>query len=115
MTGWNLPPGCTNADIERAMGGDEECYHEDYEIDFEGRFSCKSCSEAHWATEAEIGAYRYDNHDYDKMLRREERRDRRRDLWRRLTFRIRWPLARLTERISPRAARKLFHDDEVPF
>ena len=22
MTGWNLPDGCTNADIDRAMGGD---------------------------------------------------------------------------------------------
>jgi hypothetical protein len=23
MTGWNLPPGCTTDDIERAMGVDE--------------------------------------------------------------------------------------------
>ena len=24
--GWDLPPGCTNADIDRAMGGDcDEC------------------------------------------------------------------------------------------
>ena len=26
MTGWNLPPGCTNADIDRAMGGDVQCF-----------------------------------------------------------------------------------------
>lgn len=25
MSGWNLPPGCTNADIDRAMGYDDEC------------------------------------------------------------------------------------------
>ena len=25
MTGWNLPPGCTNADIEAAFGGDGPC------------------------------------------------------------------------------------------
>ena len=25
MTGWNLPPGCTDADIDRAMGGDDPC------------------------------------------------------------------------------------------
>lgn len=25
MTGWNLPPGCTYADIERAYGGDGPC------------------------------------------------------------------------------------------
>ena len=23
MTGWNLPPGCTDADIDRAFGGSE--------------------------------------------------------------------------------------------
>ena len=115
MTGWNLPPGCTNADIERAMGGDEECYHENYEIDLEGRFRCNSCLEVHWATEDEIAAFRYADLDYDEECRREERRERWRERWRRLTFRIRWPLARLLERISPRAARKLFHDDEVPF
>ncbi len=27
MPGWNLPPGCTDADVDRAMGGDEpRCY-----------------------------------------------------------------------------------------
>jgi hypothetical protein len=25
MSGWNLPPGCTTADIDRAMGLDEPC------------------------------------------------------------------------------------------
>ena len=26
-TSWNLPPGCTQADIDRAMGGDEpQCF-----------------------------------------------------------------------------------------
>lgn len=25
MTGWNLPPGCTSADIDRAMGMDATC------------------------------------------------------------------------------------------
>jgi hypothetical protein len=24
MTGWNLPPGCTDADIDRAFGGDRQ-------------------------------------------------------------------------------------------
>jgi hypothetical protein len=112
MTGWNLPPGCTNADIERAMGGDEECYHEDHEIDLEGRFSCNSCFEAHWATEAEIGAYRYDNPDYDKMCRRHERRERRRELWRRF---VRKPLAALLRPFWPRVAREVHDDDEIPF
>lgn len=25
LFGWDLPPGCTSGDIERAMGGDERC------------------------------------------------------------------------------------------
>jgi len=31
--GWDLPPGCTNADIERVYGGDLPPFCEDCEID----------------------------------------------------------------------------------
>ena len=34
--GWNLPPGCTQADIDRAMGGDEpRCWACHEETDWE--------------------------------------------------------------------------------
>ena len=35
--GWDLPPGCTNADIDRAAGGDSPPCCDDCEVD--------SCSE----------------------------------------------------------------------
>ena len=31
MMGWNLPPGCTNADIERAINDDESPLEDDRE------------------------------------------------------------------------------------
>ena len=35
MTGWNLPDGCTNADIDRAMGGGVRCFGCEEEIEDE--------------------------------------------------------------------------------
>jgi DNA-directed RNA polymerase subunit RPC12/RpoP len=54
MTGWNLPPGCTDADIDRALGGDDprcsECGAETQAEDLEmvwyrGRalYVCHNC------------------------------------------------------------------------
>ena len=52
MTGWNLPPGCTNADIDRAMGGDDPrcwfCEKETEELErvyyrHELRWVCAEC------------------------------------------------------------------------
>ena len=60
MTGWNLPPGCTQADIDRAMGQDDvRCQGcgeevestqelEDYYIRGRVRWLCRICGEA-WA------------------------------------------------------------------
>lgn len=54
MTGWNLPPGCTQADIDRAMGGDEPrcwaCHDETDDLEevyFRGgiRLMCWKCAE----------------------------------------------------------------------
>lgn len=42
MTGWNLPPGCTQAMIDRAFGGDED----------ESEFECSACEDLGYEVDA---------------------------------------------------------------
>ena len=53
MANWNLPPGCTDADVDRAMGGDEPrcwfCHGETDELEWvywrgDRRLSCGECA-----------------------------------------------------------------------
>lgn len=104
MTGWNLPPGCTQADIDRAFGCDEECPHEEFEISWEGRAECCQCGERWWATSDEIRYQREASENYDAYVRREELRQRVRDFIDRIAFWRRW------WKPKPHAI-----DDEVPF
>jgi hypothetical protein len=104
MTGWNLPPGCTDADIDRAMGGDEECYHEAFEINWEGLATCSDCGESWWPTQQDIEHVRYCNERYDAYCRREERLER----WRQVRDWFRSFLPRRRRKPSP-------IDDEIPF
>ena len=111
MNGWNLPPGCTQADIDRAFGCDDECFHEVYEIDIEGRAHCDACGETWWASDGEIASQREHQREYDKWCRREERRE----WWRQLTRPLRWAVYRLLERVWPRKSCAVLTDDEIPF
>ena len=117
MTGWNLPPGCTQADIDRAMGWDEPCWHDPkgVEIDLDGYAECV-CGQGWQMTTAEFMWHRLDNPLFDKAVRRKERRDRWRAFKRRWSLLLfRWPLFRLLERIWPRQSTKVLHDEEIPF
>jgi hypothetical protein len=89
----------------------EECYHEQYEIDIEGRAHCEMCSESWWASADEVTAQREQQVEYDHWCRQQERRE----FWRRLTLPIRWPIFRLLEKIWPRKALHVLTDDEIPF
>jgi hypothetical protein len=101
----------THTPTRRAMGGYEGCYHEDHEIDLEGRLYCNDCSHVEWATNAEIEAFCNEYLVYGRALRRHLRQKRRRELWMRL---VRRPLARVLSPFWPRLADKV-HDDEIPF
>jgi hypothetical protein len=90
---------------------EEECFHEDYEADINGRASCCRCDHVWYLTDEEILAERAHQAAYDEMCRREERRER----WRRLTAPFRWTWYRALMPLSPRAAIKSLHDDEIPF
>lgn len=85
---------------------EEECFHEDYEANSEGRATCCRCGESWWLTDEQIRAERANNEAYDKMMRREERREWWRERWHRLVslvcFWRRW-------RKKPEL------DDEIPF
>ncbi len=61
--------------------GNEVCYHEDRELDWQGYARCPCCGVTWWASDAEIAAERRLSADYDAMMRREERRERWRERW----------------------------------
>ena len=88
-----------------------ECYHEEYEIDWEGRAHCDRCGEAWWPGADEVRSQREASRAYDEHCRREERRER----WRRLTWWVRWPIFRLLDKAWPRRSLSVLHDDEIPF
>lgn len=81
---------------------DEECYHEDYEADINGRATCCRCGEVFYLTRAEIEAERRQNAAYERYCRREERRERIERAVSLLAFWRRW------RKPAP-------IDDEIPF
>lgn len=80
----------------------EECLHEEYEADINGRATCNSCGEHWYLTQWDIERERELNVAFDLAMRREERRRRIADLASRLAFWRRW-------RKPPPI------DDEIPF
>lgn len=90
---------------------EDDCFHEEYEIDFNGNARCETCGESWYATAAEIAAQRERYREYDAYCRRVERRER----WRRLTYPVRWPIFRLLSRLWPRKSYAVLTDDEIPF
>ncbi len=102
MTGWNLPPGCTQADIDRAFGDPSEendlCCHEEYEVDSEGRAHCCVCDHVWYQTAEEVAAEQRRQREYDRYIDRQMRRD----YWRS------WYAWLFGWRHSP-------PDDEIPF
>lgn len=89
----------------------DECFHEEVEIDWEGRAHCEHCRENWWASHDEIMHQREQQREYDAWCVRQERKE----FLRRLTYPIRWPIFRLLERIWPRKSLSVLVDDEIPF
>jgi hypothetical protein len=89
----------------------EECEHEVFEIDMEGRAHCDACSATWWASKIEIDHQREQQAEYDTWCRQQERRE----FWRTLTLPIRWPIFRLLEKVWPRKSLSVLTDDEIPF
>jgi hypothetical protein len=96
------PPGCTQADVDRAMGGDEECFHEEYESNWEGYATCDRCGHGWWLSAAELEWERKASAAFEAYCRREERRER----WRQVRDWFRSLLPR-------RRAASI--DDDLPF
>lgn len=90
---------------------EEECYHENFEIDMEGRAHCNFCSESWRASVREIEEQRAIEAEFNAWCRKQERRE----FWRKLTLPIRWPIFRLLELIWPRRSLIVLTDDEIPF
>lgn len=71
--GWNLPPGCTDRDIDEASPGywdepDTDCWHEDYDADIlTGRATCNMCGHSWWQTSEEIEREQRHQIEYAKL------------------------------------------------
>lgn len=92
-------------------GPDEECLHEEADIDWEWRAHCAACGAVWIASKIEIEHQREQQAEYDTWCRQQERRE----YLRRLTWPIRWPIFRLLERIWPRKSVAVLLDEEIPF
>jgi hypothetical protein len=80
----------------------DECLHEDYEADVNGRATCDQCGTVWCLTKDEIERERQLHVAYDRMMRREEWRQWREDWVHRLAFWRRWRKPALI-------------DDDIPF
>ena len=80
----------------------EECWHEEYEADINGRAVCSCCGETWYLTAAEIESEREASVAFDRAMRREEWRQFLSSIISRIAFWRRW--TRHTE-----------IDDEIPF
>lgn len=83
---------------------EEECWHEEYEADINGRATCDRCGHRWWLTAEEIRWEREREAAYDKMMRKEEWRCWRQEWINRLAFWRRW-----------RKRKPMSIDDEIPF
>lgn len=55
---------------------DDDCYHEDYEADWQGFATCDRCGVTWWLTEQQIKADREASAAYDRYFRRVEREEK---------------------------------------
>lgn len=79
MSNWQNDSWKDSYDAWKLMSPDderpEECCHEDYEADINGRATCCRCGECWYLTSEEIERERRLSTAYDAMVRREERRE----------------------------------------
>lgn len=104
---------------------DEECYHDNYDIDLAGRAHCQSCGEVWWPSDGEIAAYREQNEMFDQHMQAEERRQWWSDRWQQLLTPWHWLLRRTVNqrlwleawlrRRGWKRVNLISVDDEIPF
>jgi len=91
---------------------EEDCDHEDYDFDIlTGRAECHQCPHSWYLSRKEINQQIRLQRAYQEEMDRENRRQ----WWRDRTYPVRMFFFRLLERVWPRKAINLLHDDEIPF
>lgn len=83
---------------------EEECFHEEYDADWEGRATCGRCGHSWFLSSEQIAADHAHSDAYDAYCRAEERREWVRGWVNKLAFWRRW-----------RKPRHAMIDDEIPF
>lgn len=83
---------------------EEECWHEEYEADWEGRATCDRCGHSWFLTSEQIEADRAHSEAYDRYVRRDERLEK----WRRVR-------AWFRSMIPSRRRKHVLIDDDIPF
>lgn len=90
---------------------DDECDHDDYDVDIlDGRCRC-ACGYSWYATNEQVLAESERQREYSEW----EERTSRREFWRRLTYPIRWLIHLLLEKVWSRKSHVVITDDEIPF
>lgn len=113
MSHWHDDSWKDSYDAWKLRSPDDECidrcYHEDYEIGYDGIAHCNDCFERWTATADEIAHQRERSREYDRWCRRQEFRERWFGWWDRLQSRWRtfWFLRR--------QGWKPLVDDDIPF
>lgn len=101
---------CT--DPNEPYNDEPECDHDDYEYDIlTGRAECSMCSHSWYLSDREMNHQARLQAEYQKIMDHENRRQ----WWRDRTYPVRMFIFRSLERIWPRKAIKVLHDDEIPF
>jgi hypothetical protein len=89
-----------------------DCEHEHYEIDVcTGLAECDQCPHSWYLTSEEVDRELDRQANYFEDMEREERQQR----WRNITYPIRMFFFRILDRVWPRKALNVLHDDELPF
>lgn len=97
---------CTDPREYEPEPEEEECWHEEREIDWEGYATCNRCGKGWFASADEIAMEREHSKAYDAFIRREERLDR---YWRPM-WRFFYRALAFVWRPKPKPV-----DDDIPF
>ena len=109
---WKLRSPYDDWDDGEEYDAERDCEHEDYDIDIcTGRASCNCCSHHWYMSSEEIDAECERQARYQDDMERENRRQ----WWRDKTYPVRMFFFRVLERVWPRKACSVLHDDEIPF
>lgn len=107
---------CTDPNDTGYDDREDNCNHEEFSIDWEGRASCDYCLAHWWASTDEIEAQRQHEQEYAEWQERQHRIEFLKRWFLDPTFALRWRLQDWLSRHWPWRKPKVISDhDDIPF